>query len=205
MDNKLQELTRKLYDEGLSKGRHEAETLIAEAREQAARIIEEAREEAARIEKEAIKNSEETKRNTATEVALAARQSVSALKHQIENLIVANTIAPQISKANDDAGFIRDMLIALASSWKSGSGETVNLEASLPEDKKEALDAILKKSAARQLAEGLEVTFDSKVKSGFRIGPKDGGYYISFSNEDLNNLISCYLRPQVSQMLFDQK
>ena len=32
MENKLQQLTQKLYDEGLEKGRAEADRLVAEAR-----------------------------------------------------------------------------------------------------------------------------------------------------------------------------
>lgn len=205
MENRLQELTRKLYDEGLSKGQQEAETLVVQAREQASKIIEDARAEAERIVKEAKKNSEETKHNTATEIELAAKQSVSTLKQQIENLIVSNSIASEIAEANDDPGFIRDMLVALASSWNSASSDTAELVATLPADKKEKLNALVKDSAVKQLSDGLDITFDSKVKSGFRIGPKNGGYYISFSNEDLCNLLSRYLRPQVAKLLFDEK
>ena len=38
MENKLQQLTQKLYDEGLEKGRAEAERLVAEAKTNAAKI-----------------------------------------------------------------------------------------------------------------------------------------------------------------------
>ena len=47
MENiKLQELTEKLYNDGLEKGRSEAERLVAEAKESAAKIIAEAKAEA---------------------------------------------------------------------------------------------------------------------------------------------------------------
>ena len=39
MENKLQQLTQKLYDEGLEKGRAEAERLVSEAKSEAAKII----------------------------------------------------------------------------------------------------------------------------------------------------------------------
>ena len=42
-NNKLQELTQKLYNEGLEKGRSEAERLIAEAKAEAAKILAEAK------------------------------------------------------------------------------------------------------------------------------------------------------------------
>ena len=40
MENKLQELTDKLYREGLSKGKEEGEALLAKAETKAAEIIE---------------------------------------------------------------------------------------------------------------------------------------------------------------------
>ena len=46
-NNKLQELTRKLYNDGLEKGRAEADALVAEARQQAAAIVAEAKTPAA--------------------------------------------------------------------------------------------------------------------------------------------------------------
>ena len=39
MENKLQELTKKLYDEGLEKGRAEADRLVGEAKNEAAKIV----------------------------------------------------------------------------------------------------------------------------------------------------------------------
>ena len=49
MENKLQQLTQKLYDEGLEKGRAEAERLVAEAKTNAAKIVKEAEAQAAKI------------------------------------------------------------------------------------------------------------------------------------------------------------
>ena len=46
MENKLQELTKKLYDEGLEKGRAEADRLVGEAKNEAAKIVAEARAQA---------------------------------------------------------------------------------------------------------------------------------------------------------------
>ena len=52
MENKLKELTDRLYGEGLEKGRVEADRLVAEAKEKAAAILAEAKAEA-----EAIRDS----------------------------------------------------------------------------------------------------------------------------------------------------
>ena len=42
MENKLQQLTKKLYDEGLEKGRAEADKLVADAKAEARKIVAEA-------------------------------------------------------------------------------------------------------------------------------------------------------------------
>ena len=44
--------------------------------------------------------------------------------------------------------------------------------------------------------------WSKQVKTGFKVGPKEGGYYISFSDADLEALLSEYLREKVSRMLF---
>ena len=61
MQNKLQELTDKLYNEGLSKGKQEGEAVLAKARQDAGAIIENARKEAAAIIAAAQKDADSLK------------------------------------------------------------------------------------------------------------------------------------------------
>ena len=88
MQNKLQELTDKLYNEGLSKGKQEGEELLAKAKVQADDIITKAQAEAERILAAAQKQAEEIKTKTASDVKMAASQSIAATKKDIETLIV---------------------------------------------------------------------------------------------------------------------
>ena len=60
MQNKLQELTDKLYNEGLSKGKKEAEDLKAAAVKESDRIIADARKEAEKIVADARKPGSRT-------------------------------------------------------------------------------------------------------------------------------------------------
>ncbi len=53
MENKLQELTDKLYKEGLSKGKEEGDAILAEASKKAEEIIGEAKRKAEEILKKA--------------------------------------------------------------------------------------------------------------------------------------------------------
>ena len=61
MQDKLQELTDRLYNEGLNKGKEEGERILLEARKKADEITASAKEEADRIIAEAQKQAEELK------------------------------------------------------------------------------------------------------------------------------------------------
>ncbi len=202
MENKLQELTQKLYDEGLEKGRAEADRLVAEAREQAAKIVAEAEARAAAVAAEAEAKAEDVSKNTLTEIALAGRQAVAKIKTEIASMIVAKSISAGVKQAGMDPEFIKEMLLAAARNWNGADAGKVSLQALLPEEARERLDAAFGKSAGELLAAGIEVGYSKEVRTGFRVGAKEGGYYISFSDADMEALLSEYLREKVSQMLF---
>lgn len=80
MDNKLQELTDRLYNQGLSKGKEEGEALLAKARSEAAAIVEEARKEAAAIIAKAEKDARDYTAKVTGDLKMAASQSIQATK-----------------------------------------------------------------------------------------------------------------------------
>lgn len=202
MENKLQQLTQKLYDEGLEKGRSEADKLVAEAKEKAAKIVADARKEAEEILKQAEAKAEDTAKNTETEITLAGKQAVARIKSEISSLIVAKTTSEGVKAATLDAAFLKEMLVAVARNWNGASAGKVELKALLPESEQQKLDAAFEKAAKELLAAGIEVGYSKEVKSGFRVSEKAGGYYISFADADIEALISEYLREKVSNMLF---
>ncbi len=55
MENKIQELTDKIYREGVEKGNEEAQRLIGEAQKEAQKLLEEARKQADSIVADAQK------------------------------------------------------------------------------------------------------------------------------------------------------
>jgi V/A-type H+-transporting ATPase subunit E len=137
-----------------------------------------------------------------TEISLAGRQAVAALKSEINTMIVAKTASKAVAEATMDAAFVKDMLLAVAKNWNGSSTDVVSLSALLPEEKKAALDSVFAAATKELLAAGVEVAYGKGVKSGFKIGPKDGGYYISFSDEDFDALLGEYLREKVSNLLY---
>ena len=202
MENKLQELTRKLYDEGLEKGRADADKLVADAKAEAARLVAEAKAEAEAIVKAAEAKAEDLRKNSMAEISLAGKQAVAKLKEQVAEMIIAKSTVEGVKAANLDAEFVKKMLLEVAHNWNGASSENVSLSAMLPEAAKAELDAAMEKSAKELLAAGVEVGYSKNVKTGFKVGAKNGGYYISFSDEDFNALLGEYLRDKVAALIF---
>ena len=202
MQDKLQKLTQKLYEEGLSKGRSDADDLVARAKEEAGTIVNEAKVKAESIVNEARRQADELKKNTETEVALASRQTIATLKEQIQTLVTARELTPKVKDMVDDTAFLKDMTLLVCKNWQGNQQTDAGLEVMLPENAKSSLVKELETMLGKALGEGVTVKTGENVKSGFRVAPKDGGYYISFTDEDFDNLFKEYLRPRVAELLF---
>ena len=199
MQNKLQELTDKLYNEGLSKGKQEGEEILAKAKVQADEIIAKAKAEAEAIVAAAHKDAADLRTKVEGDLKMAASQSIAATKKDIETLVVAKMTEGEVKNALSSADFVKEAILAVA---KGFSAEATDLEIVLPESLKKDLDGSLAGEIAKVLNVGVEASFSKKVAGGFTIGPKDGGYFISFTDETFNALISEYLRPATKKILF---
>jgi V/A-type H+-transporting ATPase subunit E len=205
MQNKLQELTEKIYKEGLTKGTEEANQIVSKAKDDAAQIIADAKKQAEQIVAQAKKEAEDLKKNVETEVGISARQVVSGLKQDIANLIEAQVIQTPLIDALKDTNFIKDIIEAALKNWDPKSNEKISLQVLIPESNEKDLRAYLSDKVMATLNQEFEVVADKNLKYGFKIGPKDGSYVISFSDKDFENLFREYMRPRILEMLFGGK
>ena len=197
--DKIQELTQKLYDQGLAKGKEEGEAILAKAREEAQDIIRKAQEEARALVAQAQKEAADYRTQVEGDVKLAATQSLQATRSAIENLVVAKAVAPA-GELLSNAGYLKEIITAVAQRFSAQ--ESADLALVLPEKLQKELEPFVKGELAKTLGKGVEATFSKKVAGGFRIGPKDGSYFISLTDEGFRELIGAYLRPATKQILF---
>lgn len=201
--DKLQELTRMLYDEGLSKGKEEGEALVAEARTRADKIVEEARKEAEAIVAAARKEADDLTTKINGDLRMAAQQCVQATRQDIENLVITRLTDQAVSDALTSPDFVKELIRNVATRFSAD--EQQDLALVLPESLRgQGLEDFLSGEIARLLGSGVEASFSKKVSGGFRIGPKDGGYFVSFTDETFQELISEYLRPATRKLLFGE-
>lgn len=203
MQGKLQELTEKIYQEGISKGNEEAEKIISEAKAEAEKIVSDAKKEAESIISGAEKKSKEISDNTQTEIRLTSKQVINTVKQKITDLLSNAVVEDNIKSTLSDKEFIAAIIKIIAEKWNPNTGGSIDLNIILPEDSKADMDSYIKKNAADVLKKGLDVKFESTLESGFQIAPKDGGYKISFSEKEFNNFFKEYIRPKLAELLFD--
>lgn len=202
MQNKLQELTDKLYNDGLSKGREEGEALLAKAKSQAADIVAEAEKKAAEIMTKAEKEAEAYKVKVAGDLKMAASQSVQATRKDIEDLVVFKMTGSATEKALSDEAFVKEVIKAVAEKFNAETAMDLNLV--LPETLKSSLEPFVKNELSTILKGQVNASFSKKIAGGFTIGPKDGSYFISLTDETFKELISEYLRPATRKLLFGE-
>lgn len=82
MDTKIQELTDKIYKEGVEKGNEEAGRIIAEANAQKDTILKDAEAEAKRIVAAAEKQAAELKKNTEAELKFVRHPVCRGIKER---------------------------------------------------------------------------------------------------------------------------
>ncbi len=203
MQSKLQELTEKIYQEGVEKGNAEAQEIIEKAKADAAEIISNAKKEAEAIIEEAGKKAAETKSNTESEIKLSGKQSINALKQQIVDLINGD-IASTTIKSTFDKDFIKKIIETTLSNWAK-SGQSTDLMILLSKNDEKDLSDYFKKEAKKYIDKGVTVKYDSSIDTGFQIGPKDGSYRVSFTDNDFINFFKQYLRPKLVELLFSAK
>ena len=202
MQDKLQELTDRLYNEGLSKGKQEGEELLQKAHAEAQAIVADARSEADRIIAQANKEAEELKTKVAADVKMAATQSIAVTKQEIEKMVVTQA-AQQGVKANlDNAGFVKELIASIVKAFNPQNASPVSLDLILPESMKAQLEPFVQNEIANQLKGELKVDFSKKMNGGFKVAPHDGGYMLQFTDEEFTQLIANYLRPATKKILF---
>ena len=200
MQNKLQELTDKLYNEGLSKGKQEGEELLAKAKAQVDDMLAKAQAEAAQIIAAAQKQAEEIRTKTASDIKMASSQSIAATKKDIETLIVGKMTGEAVKKTISSPDFIKELIKTVAEKFTTDGPVDLNLI--LPESLKNDLEPFATKELGKILGAGVQASFSKKIAGGFQIGPKDEGWFVSFTEETFNQLISEYLRPATKKLLF---
>lgn len=199
MENKIQQLTEKLYAEGLQRGKAESEKMIAKAKESAEKIISDANAEAEKIISEAHKREEELSINTRKELALAGSQMIGDVKQSIRETLLKGGISPEVKSNFNNPTFIATLIEKLIESW--GKGGSIEVPASYEKE----INDYLTSKISENLRSGLVIKPSVSVKDGFRVEMENGHYYINFGEKEFDTFLADYLRPKVAKIIFKEE
>ena len=145
MQTKLQELTDKIYNEGVQKAREEAEKILIEARQKAADIENDATKNAEAIVKEANQKAETLKNHVESELKMSLSQAVLALKQELTGLISLKAIQPSIKEMFSDKAYLQKLVELVVKGWTQK--ESFELQVVLPEQDRSEMETYFKNHA----------------------------------------------------------
>lgn len=196
MENKIQELTDKLYREGVEKGNEEAQKLIAQAQEEAKKIVEDAQKEAETIVATAQKKANELAANTKSELKMFAGQALNALKSEIATMVSNELVETDIKNFAANKDFLNAFIVELASKWSVDEPIVISTADA------ESLKKYFAAKAKALLDKGVKIEQVNGNDTLFTVTPADGSYKVNFGETEFENYFKAFLRPQLVDMLF---
>jgi len=201
MDDKIRELTNKIYQEGVEKAKSDGKGIIDGAKKEAETVIVNAKKEAETIISNAKKEAEQLKNKTISELKMVSNQAKESLKQEIVNLLSNSTISDTTKKVTNDIEFVKTLIKEIVSKWDSSS-KSLDLSLILPEKLKKDFENFVKDKSSEVLSKGVEMKFESRMDNGFKIGPKDNSFILSFSDKDFLQFFQSFLKPKTKEILF---
>lgn len=209
----VQELIRRLQEEGTEAGREEARKLLSDAREEADRIVSEAREEADRIRREAETAAERQQRAGDEALAKAHRDTVLCVKEALDSEFRRH-LRRLVGRELADPETLRRIIVATCGRSVPEALQDHEMTLELPEqalsleDLKQApghgedtLGTLARDVAAELLNDGVTVEQACGDYIGLRIRLADEDVTIDLTDEAVTEVLYRHLIPRFRAIL----
>lgn len=190
MAEELKHLIEQIQKEGVEKANEQADTIISQAKKKAAKIISEA-------EKKALK----TQKKAETESLAFAERSVKTLQQAARDLLITvgqgceKVVTETLGKEVDGAlsgDLLQKMITGVIEQGKDG------IELTVSESDKAGLVSFCAK-LAKKSGQEIELTSDSEILSGFKVGFKGKNVYLDYTGEAVATALAAFLRPELAK------
>jgi len=139
LKGELAELVGALREEGVDKGKKEAERIVSDSRSEAAKIVGEARREADRIIEEAKGKASATMTNLDQQMSLALRDTLLKARDELTELVALRPLRKATDKALSDPEFLKKLIFEIISTYvksRTAKGIKEELHIVIPEEMK---------------------------------------------------------------------
>ena len=195
MENKVQEITDKIYREGVEKGQVEAQKIVEAAEAEKVALLKKAQQEAEKIIADAKKSADELNRNTQSELQLYAGRAVEALKSEIANLVTGSIVDAAVNKTVNSE-WLQKLMLTLATDWVTKENVVIQTADAA------SLTQFFAKQAKELLDGGVQIEQVNGKPAAFAIMPADKGYKVQFGEAEFAAYFKEFIRPQLVEMLF---
>lgn len=199
MDAQLQELIETIKSEGVQTAEKQAEQIVASAEEKAAEIVQSAEKRAADLIASA--HTEQEKLDHAGREALqqAGRDLILSVQNRLGEMFSA--IVETATSEAISADVLENAIATVVSAWSEG--KTGPVDVLIGASDLERVEKRLRSRLAEKLKGGTEIKIADTVKSGFRVGTKDGALYYDFTAESIAEALYAYVGPRLRDVLRD--
>lgn len=198
MDDKVQELASKIYNDGIAKADSRAEQIIAEAEQKRDKILSEAEAKAKELIARAESDTSDMRDRAEKELKLSADRAADALRTEITDMVNAQAVKAGVEDAFADPQRLYDVVLRLCQKLFEEGSNTVTVSTA----DAEALKEYFMSKASDVMSEGLEIKSVQGRPATFGIAPADKGYEIEISKEALVEYFKEFMRPQLRETLF---
>ncbi len=208
----VDDLIRRLRQEGVATGKTEAEEILEHARRQAEQRLEHARLQAEQIVQKARDEASHTKRAGEEAVRLAVRDAMLSLKADVARQF-ADRLRHLVSHELRNEDFLKQLILEVAGRAAPSAGrpaqillpnESVGLEELRrnPEEAEEgALSHYVVTIMKQMLRDGMEVGTRDDDSVGIRVALKDDDIEIDLTDQSIADLLLRHLTPRFRALM----
>ncbi len=202
----VQQLIDRLHQEGVDKGKMDAEMLLSEARKEAAAILDGANRETEALRKSAQTDAQQMKSKGEEAVRLAGRDAILSLTEELRSSF-EQTLQRLVDDSLQDPSFLRQLILQIAGvAVPSESdtalhvmllGEVADDPASESPEGGGVLNDLARSLAGQSLRDGLTFEVADSDVPGVRVQVVDQQLEIDLTTATLTHLLLKHLSPRI--------
>jgi V/A-type H+/Na+-transporting ATPase subunit E len=136
---------------------------------------------------------------------MASTQVQITLKQEITSILSKAVLDTPVKSAISENEFIKELIINIIGKWEKEDSKKIDLEILLPEKLRNDFLDFFKSKAKGLFNAGLNINFDERMETGFRISQKEGSFQLSFTDKDFIQFFQSFLKPKTREILFSGK
>ncbi len=201
MDNKIQELAEKIYQDGISKANEEAEQIAEKARSHSDDMIAEARAEAEKIISNAKAEAAQLRKQSETDVKNMTLNAEDLLQAKVTEMINSAAVNKAVDEVFRDPQTLYKVVLEMSRQMFASDTQGVTISTS----DAHALEEYFRNEAKDVLDKGVKIREVAGKPAMFDIAPDGADYKINVSKEAFAEYFKEFMRPRMRSILFGDK